>query len=131
MVDGHCRIDCREHFLMSVRMDNLEKRHVSRGRLVLPPLRGLGRNGSGNVREIDVPTSYNLLLHVHCRIICEVVKVDIMEAFDLCIAIIGSGTIGLSFAALHLAHPTKRIQIIIYDPRSDIEDYVRKTLPGE
>lgn len=51
-------------------------------------------------------------------------------SFDLRIAIVGSGTIGLSFAALHLSHKTKRIQVIIHDPRPDIEAYVKKTLPG-
>lgn len=50
--------------------------------------------------------------------------------YDLRIAIVGSGTIGLSFAALHLSHPTKKIQIVIHDPRPDIEEYVMKTLPG-
>ncbi|EED17717.1 3-hydroxyacyl-CoA dehyrogenase, putative [Talaromyces stipitatus ATCC 10500] len=52
-----------------------------------------------------------------------------MTSFDLRIAIVGSGTIGLSFAALHLSHPTKRIQVVIHDPRPDIEDYVKTTLP--
>lgn len=51
-------------------------------------------------------------------------------SFDLRIAIVGSGTIGLSFAALHLSHPNKRIQVIIHDPRPDIENYVKSTLPG-
>lgn len=51
-------------------------------------------------------------------------------SFDLRIAIVGSGTIGLSFAALHLSHKSKRVQVIIHDPRSDIEDYVKTTLPG-
>ncbi|KUL92435.1 hypothetical protein ZTR_02439 [Talaromyces verruculosus] len=50
-------------------------------------------------------------------------------SFDLRIAIVGSGTIGLSFAALHLSHKTKRVQVIIHDPRPGIEEYVKKTLP--
>ncbi|EMC95751.1 hypothetical protein BAUCODRAFT_34519 [Baudoinia panamericana UAMH 10762] len=49
------------------------------------------------------------------------------------IAIIGAGTIGLSFAALHLLkHPT--CSIAIYDTRPDVHDYVAeymsKTLAG-
>ena len=51
--------------------------------------------------------------------------------YDLRIAVVGSGTIGLSFAALHLSHPNKKVQVIIHDPRPDIEEYVRTTLPGE
>jgi threonine dehydrogenase-like Zn-dependent dehydrogenase len=51
--------------------------------------------------------------------------------YDLRIAVVGSGTIGLSFAALHLSHPSKKIQVIIHDPRPDIEEYVSTTLPGK
>lgn len=51
------------------------------------------------------------------------------------IAIIGAGTIGLSFAALHLAHPAnrlgkRRVQVSIYDPRPDLKEYIEATLPG-
>ncbi|KAL1966748.1 hypothetical protein VTN77DRAFT_3945 [Rasamsonia byssochlamydoides] len=54
---------------------------------------------------------------------------------DLRIAIIGSGTIGLSFAALHLSHPNnnrpgRTVQVIIYDPRPDLKEYIEGTLPG-
>ncbi|KAK5989780.1 L-carnitine dehydrogenase [Cladobotryum mycophilum] len=46
------------------------------------------------------------------------------------IAIIGAGTIGLSFAALHLSQaPVLDVQVTIYDPRSDIKEYVENTLP--
>lgn len=44
------------------------------------------------------------------------------------IAIVGAGTIGLSFAALHLSLPDNRV--VIYDPRSDLRAYVEDTLPG-
>ncbi|KAF2206784.1 hypothetical protein CERZMDRAFT_103084 [Cercospora zeae-maydis SCOH1-5] len=45
------------------------------------------------------------------------------------IAIIGSGTIGLSFAALHLSkNPICRVTI--YDTRPDIQDYVSEHLSG-
>lgn len=43
------------------------------------------------------------------------------------VAIIGSGTIGLSFAALHLKHTASLVTI--YDTRPDLEDYVSRTLP--
>ncbi|KAJ9305706.1 hypothetical protein DTO217A2_4776 [Paecilomyces variotii] len=51
------------------------------------------------------------------------------------IAIIGAGTIGLSFAGLHLSHPANRdggrkVEIRIYDPRPGLRDYVERTLPG-
>ncbi|KAI4123973.1 MAG: hypothetical protein LQ347_005916 [Umbilicaria vellea] len=47
------------------------------------------------------------------------------------VTLIGVGTIGLSFAALHLFHAeeSRRIEVTIYDTRPDIEDYVRSTLP--
>lgn len=47
------------------------------------------------------------------------------------VTLIGAGTIGLSFAALHLLHSeeSKPIEVTIYDTRPDIEDYVRSTLP--
>lgn len=45
------------------------------------------------------------------------------------IALIGAGTIGLSFAALHLsANPDAHITI--HDTRADLVEYVQKTLPG-
>jgi hypothetical protein len=46
----------------------------------------------------------------------------------LCITLIGAGTIGLSFAALHLGQ--EEVEVIIYDTRPDIESYVYDTLPG-
>ncbi|KAH8701925.1 putative 3-hydroxyacyl-CoA dehyrogenase [Talaromyces proteolyticus] len=52
------------------------------------------------------------------------------DGYNLCIAVIGSGTIGLSFAALHLSHPSKNIKVIIYDPRPDLNEYIESTLPG-
>ncbi|GIZ49075.1 hypothetical protein CKM354_001211500 [Cercospora kikuchii] len=53
-----------------------------------------------------------------------------MAAKPTRIAIIGSGTIGLSFAALHLSkNPTCRVTI--YDTRPDINDYVSKHIPGD
>lgn len=48
------------------------------------------------------------------------------------VTLIGAGTIGLSFAALHLLHSSESrpIEVTIYDTRHDIEDYIRSTLPG-
>jgi len=45
------------------------------------------------------------------------------------ITLLGSGTIGLSFAALHLSkNPTCRVRIL--DTRPDLQDYVSKNLPS-
>ena len=44
------------------------------------------------------------------------------------VAIVGAGTIGLSFTALHLSVTDTRVTI--YDPRADLEEYIGKTLPG-
>ena len=45
------------------------------------------------------------------------------------IAIIGSGTIGLSFAALHLVqNPT--CTVTVFDTRPDLYDYITEKLPG-
>jgi hypothetical protein len=49
---------------------------------------------------------------------------------ELRIAVIGSGTIGLSFAALHLSHPSKATRVAIYDPRPDLKEYIESTLPS-
>ena len=50
------------------------------------------------------------------------------------ITLIGAGTIGLSFIALHLQHAfsqrAARLELTIHDLRSDIEQYVLKTLPA-
>lgn len=45
------------------------------------------------------------------------------------IAIIGAGTIGLSFAALHLTKDPDCL-VAIYDIRTDLQDYVSQHLPG-
>ena len=45
------------------------------------------------------------------------------------IAIVGAGTIGLSFAALHLSKNLK-CKVVVYDTRPDIKDYVNSRLPG-
>ncbi|OQO01160.1 hypothetical protein B0A48_13403 [Cryoendolithus antarcticus] len=45
------------------------------------------------------------------------------------IAIVGAGTIGLSFAALHLAK-NPDCHVIIFDTRPDLQDYVNTSLPG-
>lgn len=50
--------------------------------------------------------------------------------YEMRIAVIGSGTIGLSFAALHLSHPSKATQVVIYDPRPDLKEYIESTLPS-
>lgn len=50
------------------------------------------------------------------------------------ITLIGAGTIGLSFVALHFHHAVSqgapRLELTIHDNRPDIEDYVLKTLPA-
>lgn len=46
------------------------------------------------------------------------------------ITLIGAGTIGLSFAALHLG-TLEEAELVIYDTRPDIERYIHETLPGE
>ncbi|GAD93896.1 3-hydroxyacyl-CoA dehyrogenase, putative [Paecilomyces variotii No. 5] len=51
------------------------------------------------------------------------------------IAIIGAGTIGLSFTGLHLSHPAnrdggRRVEIRIYDPRPELSAYVERMLPA-
>lgn len=48
---------------------------------------------------------------------------------DLNITLIGTGTIGLSFAAFHLSHLPLSSQITIHDTRPDIESYVAENLP--
>lgn len=55
------------------------------------------------------------------------------QATRLNITIIGAGTIGLSFAALHLDNALKygreSLKLTICDSRADIEEYVLSTLP--
>ena len=55
------------------------------------------------------------------------------QSTPLNITLIGAGTIGLSFAALHLAHASRPgsnpLHLTIYDTRPDIESYVTQTLP--
>ncbi|KAF9733244.1 hypothetical protein PMIN06_009444 [Paraphaeosphaeria minitans] len=48
---------------------------------------------------------------------------------DLRITLIGAGTIGLSFAALHLSHLPASSHLTIYDTRPDAEQYIRDNLP--
>ncbi|KLJ09475.1 hypothetical protein EMPG_15091, partial [Blastomyces silverae] len=45
------------------------------------------------------------------------------------VALIGSGTIGLSFAALHLTQ-SPNVEVAIYDTRPDLKAYIEETLPG-
>jgi 3-hydroxyacyl-CoA dehydrogenase len=49
---------------------------------------------------------------------------------DLRITLIGTGTIGLSFAAFHLSHLLGPSQLTIYDSRPDVSQYVEENLPG-
>lgn len=55
------------------------------------------------------------------------------QSTPLNITLIGAGTIGLSFAALHLDHAFKPgsnpLHLTIYDTRPDIESHVTQTLP--
>ncbi len=48
---------------------------------------------------------------------------------NLKITLIGSGTIGLSFAAFHLSHLPNPAQLTIYDTRPDIQNHVLTQLP--
>lgn len=52
-----------------------------------------------------------------------------MTAPERKIAIVGAGTIGLSFAALHLIKNPDS-QVTIFDTRSDLHQYVQTHLPG-
>lgn len=45
------------------------------------------------------------------------------------ITLIGTGTIGLSFAAFHLTHLASPSQLTIYDTRTDVAEYVQEHLP--
>ena len=47
------------------------------------------------------------------------------------IAIIGAGTIGLSFASLHFSASCKPLaRVVIYDTRSHLREYIEAKLPG-
>ncbi|CAN9442703.1 unnamed protein product [Alternaria alternata] len=48
---------------------------------------------------------------------------------ELRITLIGTGTIGLSFAAFHLSHLLGPSQLTIYDTRSNVDEYVEENLP--
>jgi glycine/D-amino acid oxidase-like deaminating enzyme len=45
------------------------------------------------------------------------------------VTIIGAGTIGLSFAALHLSR-RQNVEVTIYDTRQELEEYVYENLSG-
>lgn len=45
------------------------------------------------------------------------------------VTLIGTGTIGLSFAAFHLTHLASPSQLTIYDTRSDVAGHVQENLP--
>ncbi|RMZ69501.1 3-hydroxyacyl- dehydrogenase [Pyrenophora seminiperda CCB06] len=48
---------------------------------------------------------------------------------DLRITLIGTGTIGLSFAAFHLSHLLSPSQLTIYDVRPNLSSYISSALP--
>ncbi|KAF2853888.1 3-hydroxyacyl-CoA dehydrogenase, partial [Plenodomus tracheiphilus IPT5] len=48
---------------------------------------------------------------------------------DLKITLIGTGTIGLSFAAFHLTHLSHPSQLTIYDTRPNLKQYILENLP--
>jgi hypothetical protein len=45
------------------------------------------------------------------------------------VTLIGVGMIGMSFAASHLTQ-ARNCEVIIYDTRANIMDYIYKMLPG-
>jgi hypothetical protein len=47
----------------------------------------------------------------------------------ICVTLIGAGMIGMSFAASHLTQ-ARNCEVIIYDTRAIIMDYIYKMLPG-
>jgi 3-hydroxyacyl-CoA dehydrogenase len=49
---------------------------------------------------------------------------------DLRITLIGTGTIGLSFAAFHLSHLLGPSQLTIYDTRPNLSHYVEENIPN-
>ncbi|KAH7119004.1 hypothetical protein B0J11DRAFT_82495 [Dendryphion nanum] len=49
---------------------------------------------------------------------------------NLRITLLGTGTIGLSFAAFHLSHLLSPSQLTIYDTRPDLETYIQTHLPS-
>jgi 3-hydroxyacyl-CoA dehydrogenase len=49
---------------------------------------------------------------------------------DLRITLIGTGTIGLSFAAFHLSHLLGPSQLTIYDTRPNLTQYIEENLPS-
>ena len=52
-----------------------------------------------------------------------------MAAQEVKVAIVGAGTIGLSFAALHLMK-NPSCTVTIYDTRPDLKEYMEAKLPG-
>jgi 3-hydroxyacyl-CoA dehydrogenase len=52
------------------------------------------------------------------------------EADNIRITLIGTGTIGLAFAALHLRYLNSPSHLTIYDPRPDLQSYIQSTLPS-
>ncbi|KNG50571.1 3-hydroxyacyl-CoA dehydrogenase [Stemphylium lycopersici] len=48
---------------------------------------------------------------------------------EIRIALIGTGTIGLSFAAYHLSHLLSPSQLTIYDTRPNLDKYIEENLP--
>ena len=58
---------------------------------------------------------------------------DVSPMDSLNITIIGAGTIGLSFAALHVSNASHQggydLRLVVYDTRPDLEDHVLQTLP--
>lgn len=54
---------------------------------------------------------------------------DGQSSDDIRITLVGAGTIGLSFAALHLLHLKDASNLTVFDTRPDLESYVLSSLP--
>jgi 3-hydroxyacyl-CoA dehydrogenase len=78
-----------------------------------------------NRASLRTTTSCDFDILVHLVIVMEQ---DRRTKESLRISLIGTGTIGLSFAAFHLANPIP-CQLTIYDTRPNLSEYIQEHLP--